>query len=278
MSRNAVLTRLTAIVLVLAMGAAACSGNSRGARPTVASTPLTADAVRQIAREEVARALASQAAAASTDCNAGAAVGRALPSVVKVEVRRPGSTIVEREGSGFAALAGGVVLTAAHVVGQATRVQIVTADGRQIAADVLKADPTLDLAALRAADHSLPPIRWADPASVPLGEAVRIIGFPLRRPDVTVTGGVFARRIPAADGRREELWTDADADPGNSGGPLLTRCGEALGVVVERQITLAVSTIAVGASTALPFAVEAAAGSMPAGASPTARAGASGTP
>jgi S1-C subfamily serine protease len=189
----------------------------------VASALPTA-AIRQLTREEVERALAAREVATST-CAIGTAAARALPSVVQVQVRQPGTAIVTGQG----------ILTAAHVVGESNSVTIVTADGRELPAAVIKADAVLDLAVLRVAERGLPPVRWAEPSAVALGEPVRIVGFASGRPGITVTGGVLTNRRTGALGGRDEVITDADADPGNSGGPVLTACGEALGVAVRRQ-------------------------------------------
>jgi len=118
---------------------------------------------------------------------------------------------------------------------------------------VIRRDPTLDLAVLRVPDRGLPPVKWADPNAVALGEPVRVVGFP-GSAGLTVTGGVLASRTPASGGEPELLVTDAEVDAGNSGGPLLTSCGEALGVIVRREpLIYTVSTVSVGAGTALPF-------------------------
>lgn len=253
--------RLLPAVMLIALGvlvvAAGCRG-SAGDEPR--ATPIPEQELRRIVREEVSRLLAGSAdATPAATCDVATAAARALPSVLQVEARRPGTQVITGRGSGFVALAGGIVVTAAHVLNGPADVTIVTSDGRRMAAELLKSDATLDLAVLRAADRRLPAVRWADTASVVLGEPVRIAGFPFGRPDVTVTGGVLSRRIASSAGGREELVTDADADPGNSGGPLLTACGEALGVVVQREISSALTTRAVGAATALPFVLAAAA-------------------
>jgi putative serine protease PepD len=236
--------------------------------------------VRRITREEIERALAARDAQAGAECDIAAAAGRVLPSIVKIEVRRQGTAILMGSGTGFVVLAGGILVTAAHVLSAplvlspdaVPDVTVVTADDRRMSAEILHADPMLDLAVLRAQDRRLPPLPWADSSTVTLGQPIRIVGFPVGRSSVTVTGGVIANHTTAPPHYREEIISDADADPGNSGGPLLTACGEALGVVVERRlIATTVSTVAVGAGTALPFVVDAAKAptASAAGATPT---------
>lgn len=266
-----------ACLVVLLVGAA-CNDSS-GERPRTALPPpavtataaLPEEAIRAIVREELARALGTRAPA-TPDCDIATAAGLALPSVVQVEVNIRGTVIRAGIGTGFVALAGGVIVTAAHVTGIAAAtapgalpdVTVTTSDGVRMPAEVVKVDPDLDLAVLRVAAARLTPVRWASSSAVILGQPVRVIGFPLGRPGVTVTGGVLANRVPPGPGQREELFSDADADPGNSGGPLLTGCGEAIGVVVERRtIATTISTVAVGAETVLPFVLTAAGAAAP---------------
>jgi S1-C subfamily serine protease len=223
------------------------------------------ETIRQITREEVAQALAAQE---SVTCEPSAAVARALPSIVEVQVYQPNSAVLTGRGTGFVALAGGNIATAAHVVadvvGDAPQVEVVTATGQHIPASVIKRDSEFDLVVLRVADRSLPPVKWGDHAAVALGEPVRIVGYPCGF-GLTVTGSVLASRLPRnADSNKELLVTDTAIDYGNSGGPLLTECGEALGVVVERRLTsTAVNAISVSAGTALPFVLDAASESPP---------------
>jgi S1-C subfamily serine protease len=268
--------RLTWIALCLAgCLLAACDGGDKPASmpastvgaTAAAVTPLSEADVRRITREEIERALAAQTVDASGACDIATAAARAMPSVVQVEVRRAGTAVVVSSATGFAALAGGIVVTAAHVINEpranmpnaALDVTLITVDGRRLDARILRVDATRDLAVLRADDRRLPPVRWADSAAVALGEPVRIIGFPIGRKGVTVTGGVLANRVADPDRQRDELFTDANADPGNSGGPLLTSCGDALGVVVERRaIDRSFTTVTVDAATALPFVLAAA--------------------
>jgi S1-C subfamily serine protease len=263
------LLRAPGIYLLILLAAVSCDSDdpspAPAAPPPVVASPLSEDTVRRITREEIERALAARDREAANTCDIADAATRVMPSIVKVEVRRKGSVVLHGSGTGFVALAGGIVVTAAHVIstplllipGAVPDITLVTVEGQRISAEVLRADSMLDLAVLRATDRRLPPVRWADSSALTLGEPMRIVGFPVGRDGVTVTGGVIANHEPAPPHHREEIISDADADPGNSGGPLLTSCGEALGVVVERRlIATTTSTVAVGAGTALPFVVE----------------------
>ncbi len=250
------MSRLVLLVLLSWALTVACSDDLPVAVTQPAGIPE--EEVRRIVREEVQRALAAQTPAPDPDCDVATAAARALPSVVRIEVRDPRTGDLTGLGTGFVALAGGIVMTAAHVTGTSPRVDVIAADGRRFAAEVLRADPMRDVAVLRIPDRRLPAMRWADTATLTLGEPVRVVGFPYGRPDVSVTGGVLAGRSVSPERSRQELFTDAGADPGDSGGPLLTACGEALGVVSGRQTGSSSITVVVGGDTALPLALEAA--------------------
>ncbi len=244
------------LMIVVALLLLAACGNGGDDVPRTAAASAE-DELRRMVREEVQRALAERTAEADAPCDVASAAARALPSIVRVDVRDSRTGDLLGSGTGFVGLAGGIVLTAAHVTGTAPKVEIVTGDGRRMVAEVLRADPIRDVAVLRAPDRRLPAMRWAETASLALGEPVRVVGFPFGRTDVRVTGGVLSGRARSEQRSRLELHTDADVDPGDSGGPLLTACGEALGLIAGRQAGSSTITVAVSADTALPFALEA---------------------
>jgi S1-C subfamily serine protease len=252
-----------ALIVLLPLSAAGCSREKDAATTaaTPAPTPMvdrTAD-LRRVVREEVEAALAERDAERPPTCTPALAVARARPSTVRVETHLPTTVIISGSGTGFVALAGGLVITAGHVIRPGHDILLTLADGRRVPATLVAADAGADLALLRAADPTLTPVLWADPSAVSLGEETVVIGYALGREEPVVTAGVLSRRVPAADnGGVALLETDANADPGNSGGPLLTRCGEALGVVVRIDRTTVFTTIAIGASTVLPFITRAA--------------------
>ena len=140
------------------------------------------------------------------------------------------------QGSGIVIDSQGLVLTNAHVVDGADRVEVTLADGADVEGTVLGADPVTDLAVLR-----IP--RSASPKAAPLGdsEALEVgdwaiaLGTPygLER---TVTLGIVSslhRNITSlgfSDKRLDLIQTDAAINPGNSGGPLINARGEVVGI------------------------------------------------
>ena len=80
---------------------------------------------------------------------------RVLPSVASLRVRVPGGM---GAGSASVITADGFLLTSAHVVDGAERVEALFADGTEIRADVVGRDPLSDLAVLRARGAVPPPI------------------------------------------------------------------------------------------------------------------------
>ncbi len=130
----------------------------------------------------------------------------------------------------------GAVLTALHVVDGAGQIQVRFADGTQAsAARVAASQPENDIAVLavdRLPEVVVPAVLGGPP---PVGDAVFAVGNPLglqRQPDRR--RGVGDRpRHPHRRGRTLDglIQFDAAVNPGNSGGPLLNRAGQVVGIV-----------------------------------------------
>ena len=149
-----------------------------------------------------------------------------------------GSTFVvalgNGHGSGFLISRDGYALTNSHVVRGLAQVSIVLADGRQATADVLREDPRRDVALLK-----LPPQAAGGLAvrcePVRVTEEVFAIGAPAGSANAqSVTRGIVgSRRVDAATGLAF-LQSDAAILPGSSGGPLVDRHGNVVGIAVAR--------------------------------------------
>ncbi len=167
-----------------------------------------------------------------TDAGFAAAAARLRASVVQVG----GSPGEPGGGAGIAWRAGGVIVTAAHVVA-GPRVSITLPDGREMPGRVVRRDVRRDLALLRAPLADLPAVRTADPARLRPGALLFAVGHPLGVRHA-VTAGVLQATgpLPAGLGApgvpRGLSWVQADVPlaPGNSGGPLADAEGRVVGI------------------------------------------------
>jgi serine protease Do len=145
-------------------------------------------------------------------------------------MRRP----VQSLGSGIVIDASGRVLTNEHVVHGAETITVTLADGRELGAKLVGADPNNDLAVLQL--ESAKDVPWVAPgtsAGLFVGEPVIAIGNPFGLSNSVTTGVLSAmdRSLRTADKTYHGfLQTDASINPGNSGGPLLNAEGELIGV------------------------------------------------
>jgi putative serine protease PepD len=140
-------------------------------------------------------------------------------------------------GSGFEVDEEGDVVTAAHVVDEASSVKVILQDGTTRKAEVLGIDEASDLAVIKFDPEGieLQPLELGDSAALKVGAAVAAIGAPFEYAWSFSTGIVSGldRTIEAPNGFTvaHAIQTDAAVNPGNSGGPLLDSEGEVIGVV-----------------------------------------------
>jgi putative serine protease PepD len=141
-------------------------------------------------------------------------------------------------GSGFVVDAQGHIVTAAHVVNNASSVTVTFADGTTRSAKVLGQDNATDVAVLQVDNTSgltLHPLRLASSASLGVGDQVAAIGDPFGYARSLSTGIVSGvdRTIQAPNGFTvaHAIQTDAALNPGNSGGPVLNAAGQVVGIV-----------------------------------------------
>jgi S1-C subfamily serine protease len=141
-------------------------------------------------------------------------------------------------GTGVVIVDNGTILTNLHVVAGASRVRVEFADGHVSDAAVVALEPAQDLAVLRARSipDDLQPATMRSTEDLTVGDHVAVVGFPFGI-GPTVTAGVVSglrREFRSPEGERvltNLIQFDAAANPGNSGGPLVSAQGEVLGIV-----------------------------------------------
>jgi len=160
-------------------------------------------------------------------------VDKVGPAVVAINVRTTGG---QGAGSGVFFAPDGYLLTNAHVVGDAERVEVMLTDGRKLAATVVGTDPATDLAVCQVDNPQIktPYATFGDSATLKVGQLAIAIGNPLGFASSVSTGVVSAlgRSIQGVGGRMIEdvIQTDVGLNPGNSGGPLVSSSGKVIGI------------------------------------------------
>ncbi|MBK7080842.1 MAG: trypsin-like peptidase domain-containing protein [Betaproteobacteria bacterium] len=164
------------------------------------------------------------------------------PSVVRVRGFGTGRDGVENTetgvGTGVVIVDNGLILTNLHVVSGADRIGVVFADGLEADADVVGVQPEHDLAVIRAKKipDDLVAATLRSTAGLAPGDHVVAVGFPFGIGPSASAGVIsgLAREHQSPRGKRlltNLIQFDAAANPGNSGGPLVTAEGEVIGIV-----------------------------------------------
>ncbi|MCL6520063.1 MAG: trypsin-like peptidase domain-containing protein [Armatimonadetes bacterium] len=161
-------------------------------------------------------------------------VGPSVVSVLNMQSPRIGAPLVRAGlGSGLIVREDGLILTNAHVIENADRVDVSLGVGAPVTAKVLGADPRIDIALLKIPRKELQVAKLGDSDKLLVGQQAIAIGNPLGF-ERTVTVGVISalnRVIPGGGAPlRDLIQTDASINPGNSGGPLLNSSGEVVGI------------------------------------------------
>lgn len=165
------------------------------------------------------------------------------PSVVYLQ----GST---KSGTGFLVTDTGVIATNAHVARDEESLRAKLAGGVELTADVAYIDDNLDIALLKVEGVNFPHLTLADTATVRQGQDVLAVGNPGQAMLFSVTKGIVSGidEFPKA-GQGTWIQTDAQLNPGNSGGPLVNMQGEVVGIATSRP--------AGGTTTGIGFALSA---------------------
>jgi S1-C subfamily serine protease len=132
----------------------------------------------------------------------------------------------------------GAILTALHVVDHATNIRVTFADGTRSSATIATSQPEKDIAVLQA--QTLPqlfvPATLGNARAMQVGDEAYVVGNPFGLYSSMSAGVIsgFDRSFqPPGSARAVEglIQVDAAVNPGNSGGPLLNRSGQVVGIV-----------------------------------------------
>ncbi len=177
---------------------------------------------------------------------------RVAPSVVQIQTATfttptaPSIGLIAKQratGSGFIVDPDGYIVTNAHVVQGARRIQVVLREPKPAGASVLKPrsesvgatlvgiDPETDLAVLKVQRSGLPALGFGDSEALRQGQLVMAFGSPLGLENSASLGVVSAvARQLEPESPMIYVQTDAPINPGNSGGPLVDVDGRVIGV------------------------------------------------
>ena len=145
----------------------------------------------------------------------------------------------EQQGSGSGVIIrpDGYIVTNNHVISGAYKVEVTLNNNKTYEATVVGADPVTDVALLKIDAEGLPTVEFGDSDKLRLGEWVLAIGSPLgEQLRGTITAGIVSAKGRSMQQNRDEfkiesfIQTDAAVNPGNSGGALVNKAGELVGI------------------------------------------------
>jgi S1-C subfamily serine protease len=198
-----------------------------------APPPLTARDVQ----DTVAQTLASATPLPAYSSRVYQAI---MPSFVLIQTQAADADGEQENGLGSGVIIDdrGDILTSLHVVAGASEIQLTFADGTQSSATVMVEQPENDIAVLRAEQPpaQIVPATLGNPNAMRIGDEAFVVGNPLGlygSMSAGVISGLDRSFQPSKSKQKLEglMQIDAAVNPGNSGGPLLNRYGQVIGIV-----------------------------------------------
>jgi len=149
-------------------------------------------------------------------------IAKIKPSVAYIETS-------DGSGSGMVFSADGYILTNAHVVKGFNNVTAILQSGKSYSATVVGRDEGADLAVLRVSGNNMPAVQLGNSDKLNQGDEIFTFGFPFGiKGDVAFKDGTVSRKVQGGNSSYIEI--SAEIHPGNSGGPLVDKYGQVVGV------------------------------------------------
>jgi S1-C subfamily serine protease len=226
----------------------------------------------QLTSEDVSTAVNQALASATPPAPFSEAVYAIIqPSLVLIQSNLPGTDGKPEDslGTGTIVDTNGDILTSLHVVANATDIKVTFADGSSSSASVANKQPENDIAVLKV--DKLPalviPAVLGNPKAMRVGDEAFVVGNPFGL-YASMSAGVisgFDRTFQPQNSNlalKGLIQIDAAVNPGNSGGPLLNRYGEVIGIV-EGLVNPTDQNFFVGIGFAIPINVAGGAAGLP---------------
>ena len=153
-----------------------------------------------------------------------------------VSPNKPAPPTIEFRATGFLLDSKGYIVTHAHVVGRMKNIYVENNKGSYFKATTVYTDRNADLAILKISDTSFKSSNvipyTLKKANTDLGEQIFTLGFPRSE---TVYGEGYLSARSGDDGDSTAYQLSVSVNPGNSGGPVINRNGEVVGVITAKD-------------------------------------------
>jgi S1-C subfamily serine protease len=229
-------------------------------------------APHQLTAREVQDTVAQTMASATPQPAFSARAYQAIqPSFVLIQTNGPSADGKQEHGLGSGVIIDdrGDILTSLHVVADASDIRLTFADGTQSGATVMVKQPEHDIAVLQAnkPPAQIVPATLGNPNAMQIGDEAFVVGNPLglySSMSAGVISGLNRSFQPSTSKQKLEglMQIDAAVNPGNSGGPLLNRDGQVVGIVTG-IVNPSGQDVFIGIGFAVPITVAGGAAGLP---------------